>query len=234
MVRSAKKPKDQNAPKRPLSGYFMWTGENRESYVSKNPGKSIGEVGKAMGKAWGNLSDAAKRPYIAAAEKAKEAYQKRREKYIKSGNYKAHQEAVAEWKKNEARKPFHKDPNRPTRPASGYLLFVNAERPALMKKGMNVAEVAKTASKKWNSMSEGEKEKWNKKAGVLKSKYEKEIASYEKSGKHKSYMAEKEKYNEERDAKRKRSASASAGGSKKVKRSASKSRSAKRRSSVPK
>jgi len=235
MVRSAKKPRDENAPKRPLSGYFMWTGENRDSYVSKNPGKSIGDIGKAMGKAWGNLSEAAKKPYIAAAEKAREAYQKRREKYIKSSNYQKHQDAVAEWKKNEARKPFHKDPNRPTRPASAYLLFVNSERPGLMKAGKSVTEVAQAASKMWNSMSDGDKAKWNKKAGALKAKYEKDITTYEKSGKHKSYMAEKAKYNDERDAKRKRSESAGAGGkNKKVKRSASKSRSAKRRSSVPK
>merc|ERR1711941_264062 len=121
---------------------------------------------------------------------------------------------------------------RPSRPASAYLLFVNAERPALMKSGMKVTEVAKAAAKKWNSMSDGDKEKWNKKSAALKSKYEKEIATYEKSGKHKSYMAEKAKYDEERDAKRKRSVSASAGSkNKKVKRSASKSRSAKRRSS---
>merc|ERR1719510_1860907 len=168
-----------------------------------------------MGKAWGNLSDAAKKPYIAAAEKAKEVYLKRREKYMKSGSYKKHQEAVAEWKKNEAKKPFHKDPNRPSRPASAYLLFVNAERPSLMKAGMSVTEVATAASKKWNSMSEGEKEKWNKKSAALKSKYDKEIATYEKSSKHKSYMAEKEKFNEERDAKRQRSVSASAGANKK-------------------
>merc|ERR1719479_377379 len=165
-----------------------------------------------MGKAWGNLSEAAKRPYIAAAEKAKVAYQKRREKYMKTDDYKKHQEAVAEWKKNEAKKPFHKDPNRPKKAASAYLLFVNAERPGLMKAGMSVTEVAKAASKKWNNMSDGEKEKWNKKSASLKAKYE-----------------------EARDAKRGRSESAGAGGKKKkVKRSASKSKSAKRRASVPK
>lgn len=235
MVRSSKKPSDANAPKRPLSGYFLWTGENRASYMKKNPDSTIGDVGKAMGKAWGNLSDAAKKPYLAAAEKAKVAYQKTREKYMKSGNYKKHQDAVAEWKKKEAKKPFKKDPNRPTRNASAYLLFINSERPALMKAGKSVTEVMKAASGKWNSMSDGDKTKWNKKAATLKAKYEKEIVAYEKSAKHKSYMAEKMKYNEERDAKRKRSESAGAGGKKKkVKRSASKSKSAKRRASVPK
>merc|ERR1711941_112986 len=81
----------------------------------------------------------------------------------------------------------------------------------------------------------GEKEKWTKKSASLKAKYEKDIAAYEKSARHKSYMAEKAKYNEARDAKRGRSESAGAGGKKKkVKRSASKSKSAKRRASVPK
>merc|ERR1711879_350762 len=165
-------------------------------------------VGKAMGKAWGNLSEAAKKPYIDAAEKAKVAYQKRREKYMKTADYKKHQDAVAEWKKNEAKKPFHRDPNRPQKAASAYLLFVNAERPGLMKAGMSVTEVATAASKKWNKMSDGEKEKWTKKSASLKAKYEKDIAAYEKSAKHKSYMAEKAKYNEARDAKRGRSESA--------------------------
>merc|ERR1719510_2173245 len=161
-----------------------------------------------MGKAWGNLSDAAKKPYIDAAEKAKVAYQKRREKYMKTNDYKKHQDAVAEWKKNEAKKPFHKDPNRPKKAASAYLLFVNAERPGLMKAGMSITEVTQAASKKWNSMSDGDKEKWNKKSAALKAKYEKDIAAYEKSSKYKSYMAEKEKYNTKRDAKRGRSESA--------------------------
>merc|ERR1711879_113997 len=152
------------------------------SYVSKNPGYSVGEISKAMGKAWGNLSEAAKRPYIAAAEKAKEAYQKRREKYVKSSHYQKHQEAIAEWKKNEAKKPFKKDPNRPKKAASAYLLFVNAERPEMMKGGMSITEVTSAASKKWN-----------KKSASLKAKYEKDIAAYEKSSKHKAYMAEKEK-----------------------------------------
>lgn len=224
MVRSAKKPRDDNAPKRPLSAYFLWIGENRDSYKTKNPDMHFTELMKQMASAWNDLSDAAKKPYIKSADKASESYKKKREKYMGSSAYKKHQEAVKEWKKSESNKPFHKDPNRPKKAASAYLLFVNAERPGLMKSGLSITEVTSAASKKWNNMGEGEKAKWEKKAAAGKAKYTKEIAIYEKSSKHKKYMAEKEAY----DKKRKADRSASSGPSgKKVKRSTS------RKSSVP-
>merc|ERR1719229_1085828 len=134
-----------------------------------------------MAAAWSNLSDAAKKPYEKSADKARDTYTKKREKYISSTSYRKHQEAVAEWKKAEGSKPFRKDTNRPKRPASGYLLFVNAERPSLMKQGLSVTEVASKAAKMWKKMSSGDKEKWEKKNASLKSKYLKEIATYEKS-----------------------------------------------------
>merc|ERR1719229_481484 len=189
-----------------------------------------------MAAAWSNLSDAAKKPYEKSADKARDTYTKKREKYISSTSYRKHQEAVAEWKKAEGSKPFRKDTNRPKRPASGYLLFVNAERPDLMKKGLSVTEVASKAAKMWKQLSSGDRERYEKKAASLKSKYAKEVAAYEKSGKYKQYMKEKEAFEADRKAKRK--ASSSAGPPKKKARvpkaSKSRSRTARRRASVPK
>merc|ERR1711879_810710 len=141
--------------------------------------------------------------------------------YVGSANFKKHQESVAEWKKNDAKKPFKKDPNRPKKGASAYLLFVNSERPALMGSGLSITEVTSAASQKWNKMGESEKAKWEKKAAAAKAKAEKEIAAYEKTASHKKYLKEKEEYNQ----KRSRSASASAGPAKKIAKNASKSRS---------
>jgi hypothetical protein len=251
MVRSAKKPKDQNAPKRPLSAYFLFVGENRASYVKKNPDMSVTEVMKGMAAAWSNLSDAAKKPYEKSADKSREAYTKKREKYVMSTSYKKHQAAVKEWKKAQGNKPFRKDANRPKRPASAYLLFVNAERPGMMKDGLSVTEVASKAAKMWKRMGAGEKEKWEKKANSAKSKYAKEIAAYEKSSKYKQYMKEKEAYESQRNEKRKAERSSSSAPPKKkarraasvpkapstsrsVSRSRSRRRSVSRRSSVPK
>ena len=41
--------KDPNAPKRPLSSYMIFAGENRAKVVEENLGASIGDVGKALG-----------------------------------------------------------------------------------------------------------------------------------------------------------------------------------------
>merc|ERR1719229_494141 len=190
-----------------------------------------------MAAAWSNLSDAAKKPYEKSADKARDTYTKKREKYISSTSYRKHQEAVAEWKKAEGSKPFRKDTNRPKRPASGYLLFVNAERPSLMKQGLSVTEVASKAAKMWKNLSSGDRERYEKKAASLKSKYAKEIAAYEKSSKYKQYMKEKDAFDAERKAKRKASASVSGPPKKKArvpKASKSRSRSRRRASSTPK
>lgn len=203
MVKSAKKPVDENAPKRPQSAYFLWMGQNRPTFVKKNPSASIGELGKMMGAAWGKISDSDKVKFTKAADKNKEVYAKKMEKYKVSAAYKKHQEALKDWKKNQAKKPFGKDPNRPKRALSAYLLFVNAERPGLMKSGLSVTEVASAASKKWNKMSDSDKASWQAKADKAKAKQQKEIEKYEKSAKHKQYMAEKAKYEAEQKAKRK-------------------------------
>merc|ERR1712096_279622 len=119
--------------------------------------------------------------------------------YKQSSSYTKHQAALAEWKKSESNKPFGKDPNRPKRAPSAYLLFVNNERPGLMAKGLSVTEVASAAAKLWGAMSDGSKKKWNDQAATAKAKQEKVLAKYMKSADFKKYEAEKAEF----DAKRK-------------------------------
>ena len=58
----AKAKKDPNAPKRPLSSYMIFAGENRAKVVEENPGASIGDVGKALGAKWKEMSAEEKAP----------------------------------------------------------------------------------------------------------------------------------------------------------------------------
>ncbi|KAI4532289.1 hypothetical protein MG293_017554 [Ovis ammon polii] len=55
----AKGGKDRNAPKRPPSGFFLFS-EFRPKIKSTNPGISIGDVAKELGKMWNNLNDSEK------------------------------------------------------------------------------------------------------------------------------------------------------------------------------
>merc|ERR1719461_1990959 len=91
--KAAKFRKDENAPKRPMSGYFIFLNEKRESLVKQ--GLSITEVSKKGSEMWNALPENKKKPYTDKAEKAKEKYEKDLEKYQKSGQYKRYMEEKA-------------------------------------------------------------------------------------------------------------------------------------------
>ncbi|KAK2118087.1 high mobility group box 3, partial [Saguinus oedipus] len=75
-TKGGKKKKDPNAPKRPLSGFFLFCSEIRPKIKSTNPGISIGDVAKKLGEMWNNLNDSEKQPYITKVAKLKDKYEK--------------------------------------------------------------------------------------------------------------------------------------------------------------
>merc|ERR1719458_457187 len=85
-VRSSKFKKDENAPSRPLSAYFLFMADEREDLVAG--GMTHAEAMSKMGEMWSSLSAGKKKPYQdkAAASKAKHA--KTVEKYRKTAQYK--------------------------------------------------------------------------------------------------------------------------------------------------
>merc|ERR1719228_728976 len=77
-IKDSKKPfrKDENAPKRPMSAYFIWMNEvGRPAYTKAHPGADLGAVGKALGEQWKSMTDKAKASFQEKAEKAKKKYQ---------------------------------------------------------------------------------------------------------------------------------------------------------------
>ncbi|KAL1561490.1 HMG1/2-like protein [Salvia divinorum] len=74
--------KDPNKPKRPPSAFFVFMEDFRKQYKEKHPtNKSVAAVGKAGGDKWKSLSEGEKAPYVAEAEKRKEAYERNMEAY---------------------------------------------------------------------------------------------------------------------------------------------------------
>ena len=55
--------KDPNAPKKPLSAYFLFSPEERLKVKNENPDFSITEVAKELGKRWANLDPNLKQNY---------------------------------------------------------------------------------------------------------------------------------------------------------------------------
>jgi len=58
---------------------------NRPSVVSANPGANFAEIGRLLGKRWGDLSDKDKAPYQQMAETDKQRYEEAMSDYKKEG-----------------------------------------------------------------------------------------------------------------------------------------------------
>jgi len=74
--RGAKKFKDPNAPKRPLSGYFMFMAEQRPKVVAANTALKLGDVAKECGRLWQEASNDVKSKYYKLADADKDRYAK--------------------------------------------------------------------------------------------------------------------------------------------------------------
>jgi len=85
-VKKSKFKKDENAPTRPQSAYFLYMADERDELVAS--GLSHKEALSKIGEMWGNLSAAKKKPYQDKAAAAKAKYQKVVEKYRKTATYK--------------------------------------------------------------------------------------------------------------------------------------------------
>ncbi|KAH9793152.1 High mobility group B protein 3 [Citrus sinensis] len=83
----AGKKKDSNAPKRPLSAYFIFMEDFRKSFKESFPdNKSVAAMGKAGGEKWKSMSEAEKAPYVQKALNKKAEYELALEAYKKQLN----------------------------------------------------------------------------------------------------------------------------------------------------
>lgn len=93
-----KKIKDEHAPKKPQSGYFIFVNEKREDIFKENEDKNFGKMAKRAGELWKAMSEAEKEPYEKKAQEAKADYASAMEEYKKSESFATVQAARAEAK----------------------------------------------------------------------------------------------------------------------------------------
>jgi len=84
-----KGPKDNNAPRQPLSGYLRFITERREHLRQEQPALSFAEISKMLGCEWSTLDPMQKQRYLDDADKEKERYLKDLEAYQKTETYKS-------------------------------------------------------------------------------------------------------------------------------------------------
>ena len=71
-----KKKKDPNAPKRPLSAFFLFCQDERPAVKAVYPNYSVGEAAKELGERWNKVSADVKAKYEAKAAQDKTRYDK--------------------------------------------------------------------------------------------------------------------------------------------------------------
>ena len=85
MGRSNKTQKDPNAPKRPLSTFFLFSQDERPKIKKDQPALSVADIAKVIGERWRSIGDDKKRHYEERARQEKERYDREVAEYKKQG-----------------------------------------------------------------------------------------------------------------------------------------------------
>lgn len=121
--------------------------QERKKILAENPSlkSDIGKVGKMMGERWRKLSDAEKAKYKSMGGPTRKASKKSR--------------------KVDSEAPAKKKTRKGTRKLSGYMKFVKAKRSEVISENpklkSDIMAVGKEMGKRWRSMSDAEKAKYN-------------------------------------------------------------------------
>jgi len=152
--------KDPNAPKKPLSAYFLFSQEERLKVKNENPEMSITDVAKELGKRWATLDPAIKQSYEQRYQDARKLYDAEMSQY-----------------KPQKKK---KDPNAPKQPLSAYFIFSTEERLKVKEGNPNfsICDVAKELGRRWADMDPALKQRYQARAEEERQKYDVDMAAY--------------------------------------------------------
>lgn len=152
--------KDPNAPKKPLSAYFLFSQDERLKVKAEFPDYSITEVAKELGRRWATIDPALKQQY-------EQRYQESRRDY---------ETAMTAYKPQKKKK----DPNAPKQPLSAYFIFSQEERLKVKNENpsYSICEVAKELGRRWADMAPEVKQRYQQMAEEGRQKYDQDMAAY--------------------------------------------------------
>ena len=152
--------KDPNAPKKPLSAYFLFSQEERLKVKEENSDFSITEVAKELGRRWATLEPTLKAAYESRYQDARKVYDSEMNHF-----------------KPQKKK---KDPNAPKQPLSAYFIFSTEERLRVKEEnpGHSICDVAKELGRRWAEMDPAMKQRYQARAEEERQKYDVDMASY--------------------------------------------------------
>lgn len=99
-----KQPKDKNAPKRPMTSFFLYANSVRDDVVKEMGGKmNVAVIGKKIGGMWKTVSAEEKAMWVEKQKIAKEAYVGVYADYKNSANYALQQKNVQKFHSDKAK-----------------------------------------------------------------------------------------------------------------------------------
>lgn len=100
-----RKPKDKDAPKRPMSAFFCYLKARRDALKKEQPALSNTQIVSKMTAEWKALSEKEKECYNKSAEKEKERYVKEKKAYDEKKKKAPHVEHKVEKKESPKKSP---------------------------------------------------------------------------------------------------------------------------------
>jgi len=152
--------KDPNAPKKPLSAYFLFSQDERLKVKAEFADYSITDVAKELGRRWATIDPGLKQQYEQRYQSARKVFDQ------EMSAYKPHKKK--------------KDPNAPKQPLSAYFIFSTEERLKVKNENPNysICEVAKELGRRWAEMDPSLKQRFQARAEEGRQKYDVEMAAY--------------------------------------------------------
>lgn len=162
----ARRLKDKNAPKRPLTGFLLYGNDLRKNNADIKA-LPVTQQATEIAKYWKDLPESEKKVYNQQSEVLKEAYKKELAAYEQSEDYKNFKQAQAEFKETSNTKTKKRQGNTKM---SGYRLFVK-ENKDTVNEGLDESEVGKRhiakCGMKWKMLSEAEQKIYNDRAAAM-------------------------------------------------------------------
>jgi|UniRef100_A0A7S4D1B1 hypothetical protein len=176
--RAKKAKKDPNAPKKPMASFFFFCQEKRAEYRKEHPDVTFGEVGKALGELWKQLTAEEKAPFEKQAAQDKQRYEKEMQSYTPPMRDASNGGDAKPQKKSKAKK----DPNAPKRGMTSFFLFSNDMRAKVKNEGggLKASEIVTKLAEMWKEADKETKEKYEKLAAADRDRYAKQMAAYKK------------------------------------------------------
>jgi hypothetical protein len=165
--------RDPNAPKRPTSNYLLYSKEQRPLVVASNPKMKATLVISEIAKRWGKLSPTEKKQWDEQVAEDKIRFENEMKLYIPPP------QSVLVAQENSKKKP-KKDPDRPKRAPTAYLLFTTEARPKYVKEhpDENNPEIMKGLAVLWSKATEKQKKKYEPIVTRLSDEYHAAMENY--------------------------------------------------------